>query len=135
MERQPKRMRLCDMFGNGYCKHCGVERPSNPSQDDQNNIDAIPDILPGTPPNPIPSDIWEKLLEEDAKAENMSRSDCTSPNDSNSWPLFLLNKCVENLRRFGSEAEAQPHTIYTSIPQREFMHYPAMNVQDYVPRA
>lgn len=73
--------------------------------------------------------VWEDLLREDDKAEQMSREHCRNLDDATSWPLCLINKSVERLRSFGAEIPRQ--TILSPLPKVDLVQTPALHVQDH----
>lgn len=73
--------------------------------------------------------VWEDLLQEDSRAEQMSREHCRNLDDATSWPLFLINKSVERLRSLGTEIPRQ--TILSPLPKVDLVQTPALHVQDH----
>lgn len=125
MERPSKR--LCVMF-NGKCDRCGhvpchADHIPSPSPE---SLEGIMDI-----PNPIEPNVWEELLEEDARQERMSRDYCLSLDDANSWPLFLINKSVERLRDLSTTPDEH---IRSTLTKSVLIQMPARDVQDHVLR-
>lgn len=73
--------------------------------------------------------VWEDLLQEDSRAEQMSREHCRNLDDATSWPLFLINKSVERLRSLGTEIPRQ--TILSPLPKVDLVQTPALHAQDH----